>query len=69
MALPIPHRQSLYARVEGDKNAASFHRLPEEQSVRPLLVTSHFRGHEFEPVRRLVIQRPEIMSGMAGGFA
>jgi hypothetical protein len=39
VAPQISSRQFLHAGVEGNQNAVPFHRLPEEQSVRPLLMS------------------------------
>ncbi len=69
MAPQLSSRQFLHARVEGNEKAAPFHRLPEEQSVRPLPMSPDPRGHQLQPVGCLAIQGPEFMSGMAGGFA
>ena len=69
MALELAGRQILDAGVEGNQNAVPFHRLPEEQSVRPLLVPPDCCGERLQAGRYVAIQGPEFVSRMGGGFA
>lgn len=69
MAAQLARRQILDAGVEGDQNAVPFRRLPEEQSVRPLLMSPDFGGERLQAGGYLAIQWPEFMSRMGGGFA
>ena len=69
MAPQLSSRQFLHAGVEGNQNAVPFHRLPEEQSVRPLLMSPDSCGQGLQAGGYLAIQRPEFMSRVAGGFA
>ena len=61
--------QFLHAGVEGNQKTVPFHRLPEEQSVRPLLMSPDSCGQGFQAGKYLAIQRPEFMPRVAGGFA
>ncbi len=69
MAPQLSSRQFLHAGVEGDEDTIPFHGLPEEQGIRPLLMSPDSRGHQLQRGGRLAIQGPEFMSRMAGGFA
>ena len=69
MAARISSRQLLHAGVEGYEKAAPLHRLPEQQSIRPLLMSSHSCGHRLQDSRKLMVQGPELMSCMACCFA
>ena len=65
----LSSRQFLHAEIEGNQNAVPFHRLPEEQSVRPLLMSPDSCGQELQAGGYLAVQRPEFMSWVAGGLA
>ena len=69
MALQLSGRQFLHSRVKGNENTALLLRLPEEQSICPLLVPPDSRSHEFEACCYLSVQGPEFMPGVGGIFA
>src|SRR6516164_5612303 len=69
MALQLSRRQFLNAGIEGHQNTASFARLPEEHSIRPLSMSPDSGSHQPQSRGYLAIQGPEFMSCMAGGLA
>lgn len=69
MAAQLTPRKILNAGVEGNQNAVPFHRLPEKQSICPLLMSPDCCGERLQASGYLTIQRPEFMSRMGGGLA
>ena len=69
MALQLSRCQFLHAGIEGHQNTASFARLPEEHSIRPLSMSPHSGSHQLQLGGYLAIQGPEFVPYMAGGLA
>jgi hypothetical protein len=61
MATQLSSRQLLHASIESYENATPLHRVAEQQSIGPLLMSPQPGGQRLQASRRLAIQGPEFM--------